>query len=416
MYLMPHCVPIYLDGPHQLLPTDWKRSLLLLRDALGGRFGPLGIVGPTAPAGTADQILEPVGSADGIELLPMHPDNVSLASYWSKHHRLYQRRMAEILPRTRVVHGIVLDDLRPYVYRTMQMAWARKLPTIFVLDQDYDARMARNTQAASLLHKPGSWLRQQLYSAQCRSAARQADLCLFKGKATVARYGPFARNVHRIEDTSYLSGERVAEEIPRNRVADLVSHPRPVKFVFCGRLVSIKGIDVSIRLLHALRAAGHPTTFDVFGGGPEQQNLQNLTSELGMNDCVRFHGARPYGPELLGELARHDALLFTPRVDETPRMIFDGYAAGLPLVASDIDFVKERSEDDRAVHLLPRDDFEGSVRSLKSLLMNLERLPDLTEKALAAARFNSADEWYRRRAEWTFEMMASRAPVRRAAP
>jgi hypothetical protein len=41
MYLIPIHVPIFVRDGRAFIGTEWKRSLELLRDSFGGRFGPL---------------------------------------------------------------------------------------------------------------------------------------------------------------------------------------------------------------------------------------------------------------------------------------------------------------------------------------------------------------------------------------
>jgi hypothetical protein len=73
------------------------------------------------------------------------------------------------------------------------------------------------------------------------------------------------------------------------------------------------------------------------------------------------------------------------------------------LIGVDIDYVRRCSERDRAVVVLPAQDPNESVRTLVDLAHRPQALAELSRAALAAARVHSADAWYRRRAEWTFE-------------
>jgi glycosyltransferase involved in cell wall biosynthesis len=110
-----------------------------------------------------------------------------------------------------------------------------------------------------------------------------------------------------------------------------------------------------------------------------------------------------YDRGLLQKLADYDALLFTPVLEDTPRMIFDGYAAGLPLVATDIEYVKERHHAEGATLLLDRTDEARSAALLSGLSRNPAPLAALARAARASAEHHAAENWYRRRAEWTFE-------------
>lgn len=414
MYLIPIHVPIYISDGQPRIGTEWKRALELLRDSMNGRFGNLCVLAPSLQADpvTAEQTLEAATvESDGMELVPSFDFHLPTTRYWLRRaHWRWKRQLASLLTRAHVVHATAGDAFRPYCYTALRMAVDACVPSVFVLDQDIVARMQREQKSLHGLRRLESALHARLYDWQCRRAAKHADMVLLKGRTTMDRYAPYAdpRFVHQIEDTSYLSREIIREAEMEHRVNELLTLPnRPLRLAFCGRLVDIKGVDDSLRLIAQARLAGANIEFDVIGGGPELPRLKQLAQELMIGPVVRFHGAMPYGPDLLATLARSDALLFTPRIEETPRMIFDGYAAGLPLVARAIDYAVERADADGAAVLMPRDPLEmdGSVAILVGLDRNRQRLATLTTMAMRAAKRHAADNWYRQRADWTMEMV-----------
>jgi glycosyltransferase involved in cell wall biosynthesis len=111
-------------------------------------------------------------------------------------------------------------------------------------------------------------------------------------------------------------------------------------------------------------------------------------------------------------LGEYDALLFTPTAEDTPRMIFDGYAAGLPLLAYGIDYVREREAEDGAARSVPPRDPAALAALLCSLDRDRGQLVRLAKRAREAALYHAADAWYRRRAEWTYEAAANYRPGR----
>jgi hypothetical protein len=418
VYLIPITVPIYRDGDRRLIASDWFRALELLRDSLDGRYGNLCVAAPWLPLEASEQVArEPHAEHDGIELMPLGDNRARLRSYWMGVHRQAVSTVQARLGDAQVVHGTVEDSLRPYCYASFMQAVARGVPSVFVPDQEVVA-LTRE------LHRHEGWkqramaeLSARAHEHQCRRAIAAAGVTFLKGRTTMQRYRACSANIQQIDDTSYLSSEIVDQPYVERRLAALLDTERPLRFGFCGRLVAIKGVDRSLRIVHRARAAGARVALDIIGSGPQESELKALAAQLGLgNDVVCFLGAMDYGPGLLQRLARCDAMLFNPRMEETPRMIFDGYAGGLPLVAGGIEYVRERVDNDGAGIVLPRDDDEAAALRIAELDRNRSALVPLTHAALRAAHHHAADTWYARRAQWTHEMVARHRHQAQAAP
>jgi glycosyltransferase involved in cell wall biosynthesis len=223
----------------------------------------------------------------------------------------------------------------------------------------------------------------------------------------MARYGAIAKNAKDFQDTSHSRSDVVAWERVTPRLSTLGS--RPLRFVYCGRLEPRKGPMQGADLVRRARDLGQRIEFDIIGDGSQREAIETSCREWGITDRVRFLGRMNYGPELIAKLAEYDGLLFTPAAEDTPRMIFDGYAASLPLVGFDIDYVKQCSATDRATFLLPRDDMDQAARRLSELAKDPSPLRSLAECAHAAAFNHSVENWYGRRAAFTIEAFERRS-------
>jgi glycosyltransferase involved in cell wall biosynthesis len=407
MYLITIHVPIYLRGSECLLETPWKRALILLRDSLGGRYGKLRVVSPSidVETGTLEQMLEPVQPTDEIELFPSFPLNTRARSFWLQHLRTWHRELARHVPHADVVHAGFDDVYRPISFIGFLIAHRAGKPTVFVEDIDQVVRVTQLARSAGFVKRIEVKTYSELYERSVRYGVARASLSLLKGTTLIERYGQYAKNAKSFHDTSYLTDEVIPQAQLERRVHELVHKRGPLRLVYCGRLDPYKGIGSSIEAIAYARAQGARLSFDIIGEGPERAQLQHQAKQLGLHDSVRFQGVRAYGQELLRELCTYDALLFTPTAEDTARMIFDGYAAGLPLVGYAIPYVLEREREDKAAISVSRD-----VHPLAALLGSLDRergrLAELTARARDAALYHSADAWYRRRADWTHEAVA----------
>jgi glycosyltransferase involved in cell wall biosynthesis len=405
MYLVPIQVPIYLDGDRKLVTTEWHRSLVLLRDSFGGRFGEITVAAPSLPALTASAeqtLIEVPDSADGLKLLPSFDKRCRARRFWLHDRARWQADLASLAGRAQVVHAGVDDVYRPIAFEGFRVGLRHGKPTVFVQDTDNVVQQRQLFADHGPAQRAKVAVYVWIYERMCRWGVARADLSLLKGASLIRRYGRFAKNAREFHDTSFSLADIVSKEQLERRLATL-GEARSLRLVYCGRLTPRKGLDRSLNILARAKSLGAAVEFDIIGDGTERKRLQSLAEALGLAEQVRFHGSVPYDGHLLKRLAQYDALLFTPTAEDTPRMIFDGYAAGLPLVAFDIDYVRERHAQEHATHPMPRDRIDESAAAVAELSRNRNLLTELSRTARAAADYHSAENWYRRRAEWTIE-------------
>lgn len=131
-------------------------------------------------------------------------------------------------------------------------------------------------------------------------------------------------------------------------------------FLSLGRLSAEKGIDTLIR---AWGQADPPGRLVVVGDGPLGTELRASAPP-----SVEFRGQlRP--DEVLPVLLGARALLIPSRwYEAAPRSIVEAYAAGVPVVASDIGALPETVEEGRTGYLAPVDDAPAWAEAARRLL------------------------------------------------
>jgi glycosyltransferase involved in cell wall biosynthesis len=77
------------------------------------------------------------------------------------------------------------------------------------------------------------------------------------------------------------NGIRPVEVTPRSHRSE------PFSMIAVGRLDPIKGFDT---LLHQLATVQQPFSLDIVGDGPQRSELERISRDLGLQDCVRFPG------------------------------------------------------------------------------------------------------------------------------
>jgi glycosyltransferase involved in cell wall biosynthesis len=171
----------------------------------------------------------------------------------------------------------------------------------------------------------------------------------------------------------------------------------PPVVAYVGHLYPWKGVDVLLRALTRLAdvkgliVGGHPAEGDL-------QRLRTLGAELGLSDRVTFTGQVPREqvPQIL---ERADVLVMphttTPLSERyaSPLKLFEYMAAGRPIVASNLQAVREVLRDGENSWLVPASDPEALASGIAGVLSDTERADRIARTAFAEA---SSYTWDRR--------------------
>jgi teichuronic acid biosynthesis glycosyltransferase TuaC len=104
----------------------------------------------------------------------------------------------------------------------------------------------------------------------------------------------------------------------------------PLRLITVSRLIKLKNIDMVIRALGSFK---HDFVFDIYGDGPEKDNLEKLINELGLQEKVSLKGF--INNDKLPKVFQNYCLFVMPSFPETlGRVYFEAMASGLPVIAS----------------------------------------------------------------------------------
>jgi glycosyltransferase involved in cell wall biosynthesis len=109
------------------------------------------------------------------------------------------------------------------------------------------------------------------------------------------------------------------------------SATNPLRILFVGRLLPMKGIPMLIEALRRLHTSS-PFKLTIIGEGPERELLERLASELGLSSCIHFLGSRPL---VEVSAAMREAHVFClPSVRESGgAVLLEAMAAARPVIA-----------------------------------------------------------------------------------
>jgi glycosyltransferase involved in cell wall biosynthesis len=153
------------------------------------------------------------------------------------------------------------------------------------------------------------------------------------------------------------------------------------RFVYCGRLDELKGVETLVR---AACAARQPLT--LIGAGPLEAKLRALSAERGGDVVFTGHLAQD---QLVAAMQDARAVVVPSECHENaPLVLLEAYAAGRPVIGSRIAGIPELVREEETGMLFP----PGDVDALTDALARFARLPDSRVAAMGA----SARAWAER--------------------
>jgi glycosyltransferase involved in cell wall biosynthesis len=167
------------------------------------------------------------------------------------------------------------------------------------------------------------------------------------------------------------------------------SGARGAHVLFAGRLTASKGVDVLVRACAIARLP-----LRVVGDGPARAELEQLAREVGAD--ATFTGDVDRG-EVATEMARAAALA-VPSLwpDVAPLVVAEGWAAGVPVVGSDLGGLGELIADGRGLPC-PAGDEAALAAALRSVVGDPAKAADLVARGRAFAREEmSRSRWIER--------------------
>jgi len=153
----------------------------------------------------------------------------------------------------------------------------------------------------------------------------------------------------------------------------------PPRFIFAGRLVSAKGLDVLMDAAQRLKSEGLSFALRIVGDGPERSRLERQADSLGLRDVVKFLGYLP--PAALDEEVRKGTAIVMPSLggEVFGLVAAESMIRGQLLIVSDIGALSEVVGD--AGLVFPTGNSQGLAARMKQVLASPGESRELRKRA-----------------------------------
>lgn len=191
-----------------------------------------------------------------------------------------------------------------------------------------------------------------------------------------------------------LSQEKV--KIAKHIVDDVGCrfHPVEIKkeynFVFIGRLVKVKRVDIMIMAINRVRKFHPRVKFVIVGEGKEKHNLENLVKKLQLNDNIKFVG---YKEDVWNWYNKANYSLLMSEREGFPFSVIESMKCGIPVISSRCGDVIDIIDHNKNGILIERsNDEEQLSEELITILFENQNYSVLSKNAIKTVEMLSKDD------------------------
>jgi glycosyltransferase involved in cell wall biosynthesis len=163
----------------------------------------------------------------------------------------------------------------------------------------------------------------------------------------------------------------------------------PLRVVGVGSLKPLKNWGQLLRVCSEVARAGREIVPTILGEGDQREELEQLCRRLGFDPAQSLPG---FVSDPSGVLASADLLVHCSLSEGMPNAVLEGLAAGLPVLASDLEICRELAREADCVELFPVGDDAGCARALAELADDPDRRTAMGRagRELVRRRFDGA--------------------------
>jgi len=118
-----------------------------------------------------------------------------------------------------------------------------------------------------------------------------------------------------------------------------ISHELPL-FLWVGRMVPVKGLDVLLQAAAKLRQQGRTFELVLAGEGSERNRIEQSVSALGLDGTLRLVGSVPHA-NLPDWYRAADWTVLSSRSEGVPNVLLESHACGTPFIATRVGGIPE---------------------------------------------------------------------------
>jgi poly(glycerol-phosphate) alpha-glucosyltransferase len=159
---------------------------------------------------------------------------------------------------------------------------------------------------------------------------------------------------------------------------------KPLRAIMITRLVSVKRVDHAIKAWQKVVQSLPEAKLDIYGDGPEKNQLQELIDSLGLEDSVKLHGYLENAREQARTAICH---ILTSSYEGQSLAIAEAMALGCPSISYEISYgPQEMISDGLSGLLMPSGDIDSLASAIVKILGDQKLASKLSAEAIKWAK------------------------------
>jgi glycosyltransferase involved in cell wall biosynthesis len=320
-YLLVIHIPVYCNGDgHRYVDPLWRKDLVRHPDYISDFTLACPRIDGPLPEG----------------LVPVDDPRITFLDLPSRHMRtlalpVMVARLWREIGRTHVVHSGVGGWMPTSLNNIANISARIRRKFLLIIVESSSWRINHGARA--------SWpkrIKSTLSEVVNRWCVNMTDLAIF----TQAEYQQSLLTKHpergHVIHASWIDEDNVASEatVRDSWARKFTATSGPLKLLFAGRLSQAKGVLEMLAALDLAEAKGLPLHLDVLGSGELFDECQAAAAKLRHKTRLNLLGTIPYGPDFFAKLHDYHAVVVPSLSDEQPRIVFDAFSQGVPVLAS----------------------------------------------------------------------------------
>jgi phosphatidyl-myo-inositol dimannoside synthase len=190
-------------------------------------------------------------------------------------------------------------------------------------------------------------LYRRLSTRSLRRNCREAFSASYVTQSTLQARYPARAGAYVCGISDVLLGKNFADvgtiEKRKQRARELAEQlGRPAHLGFIGSLaINYKGVDTLLKAVDLCQQEGLSVKAHLLGDGRLRPEFEAMARDLGISQCVQFHGQVPAGKAVFEFLDFIDIFVMPSRTEGLPRAMLEAMARGCPCIGSAVGGIPE---------------------------------------------------------------------------